>query len=358
MSQAEGHPSEPELRARIAAGSRDATDYLALADLLKETSRFQEAAHIYEQALEIDLRNVDKARFAWELGSLIETGKMGRRADARSYADRALALLSDEGESRDVLLLRGLSQSLLAHAVWFEGPHAGAEAARLGVRWLEQVIRDYGHEDAVAIAYYELARLHNALGEPDKAIGFCRQYLRGELDKGERLAALMVLAEALESAGRMSEAESATREALGYAEEVKDALPNLYLTLALIQRAENRRIEARESLELALSALQDYPFPPADFELTRILYWRFAELHFEMGNFPEAASVLTKLLAEYAEDRHRQRALIWRAECYASMGQPEQARRDYEQILASAAASDEERATAREGLTELPPVTS
>ena len=67
-----GWPTEPrnerELRVRIAAGSRDVADYVELANLLKAVSRFQEAAGIYEQALRLDLPNIDKARFAWELG--------------------------------------------------------------------------------------------------------------------------------------------------------------------------------------------------------------------------------------------------------------------------------------------------
>jgi hypothetical protein len=44
-------PSETELRARLAAGSREATDYLLLATTLRYSSRFLEAADILNQAL-------------------------------------------------------------------------------------------------------------------------------------------------------------------------------------------------------------------------------------------------------------------------------------------------------------------
>jgi tetratricopeptide (TPR) repeat protein len=344
-------PSEPELRARIAAGSREATDYLELANLLANGSRFQEATSIYELGLRLDFPNVEKARFAWELGSILET-RIGARADARSFAHRALSLLADECESPDVLLLRGLSQSLLAHAVWFEDAGAGAEAARAGVHWLERVIQDHALDDAVTAAYYELARLHNALGEPDKAIGFCRGYLRAELGKRERLAALMVLAEALQLAGRMPEAESATQEALRHAEDDRGTLPNLYLTLGLIQRAGNRRDEARASFEAGLRLLREQP---DDWELTRTLYWHKAELHFEMGNLPEAVATLQQLLGYCPEDGiDRRRAHLWLGECHANLGRSAEARSHYEQVLISPGASSEERAAAREGLTALP----
>ncbi|HET6367995.1 MAG TPA: tetratricopeptide repeat protein, partial [Pseudomonadales bacterium] len=222
--------SEPELRAHIAGGSLDADDYLQLADLLKATSRFQEAGQVYQQALGLDLEHVEKARVAWELGSLLETS-MGQRASARMMAHLALSLLSKQPESGDVLLLRGLSQSLLAHSVWFEDADAGIRTAHLGVESLQRVIRQYSADPAMGVAHYEVARLYNALGDPESAIGACREYLRSEPDRRSRLAALSVLAEALELAGRLPEAEIAVREGLSCVENDKGMLPNLYLTL-------------------------------------------------------------------------------------------------------------------------------
>ena len=169
--------SEPELRACIAGGSPNADDYLELAELVKATSRFQEAAQVYEQALSLDLEHVDKARVAWELGSLFET-TLGQRASARTMAHLSLSLLSEQPESGDVLLLRGLSQSLLAHSVWLEDADAGIRSAHLGVESLQRVIRQYSDDPAMRVAHYELARLHNALGNPESAVGACREYLR------------------------------------------------------------------------------------------------------------------------------------------------------------------------------------
>ena len=49
--------NEATLRARIAAGSRDAADYLDLGALLAKASHFAEAASILEKGLQLDLRN-------------------------------------------------------------------------------------------------------------------------------------------------------------------------------------------------------------------------------------------------------------------------------------------------------------
>jgi hypothetical protein len=59
--------------------------------------------------------------------------------------------------------------------------------------------------------------------------------------------------------------------------------------------------------------------------------------------------------AHYPEDSSgRRRAYLWLGDCHADLGMPAEARSDYEQVLASPGASDEERAAAHEGLAALP----
>lgn len=342
--------SEAELRARVAAGSPEPKDYLELAALLKVTARHHEAASLYKQGLQLDLSKVDRARLAMELGSLLETG-LGLRAEACSFAEQALSLLDEEVESRDVLLLRGFSESVRAHAMWLANASAGEEAGRAAVHWLERVARDYSYDPAAAPAYYELARLYNALGQPQRAIGRCQEYLRHGLGKHEQLAVLIVLAEALQLAGRLTEAETTTREAMRHADETPEALPTLYLSLGLVQRAGHHRAEVQASFETALRILRDHG---GDTELTRALYWRLAELHSEAGNQPEAAIALQQLVTHYPEDSTaRRRAYLWLGDCYAAQGMRADARSYYEQVLASTQTSEEERSAAREALAAL-----
>jgi len=343
--------SEPELRARIAAGSRHATDHLALADLLKENSRFEEAAQVYEQGLAVELSDVEKARLAWELSAMLD--RMGRGREAVSAARKVLRLLVQEADSADVLLLRGMSHKAIALALLLDDAGAAAQAARSAVESLERLVRDYGVSDATVGVYLELAWLYS-WSDADKAIECCEAYLRqDDLTARERAQGFLTLAEALRRAERLPEAEDRARRALNC--QGGDAVPGqplMYQTLGRIQRDANKPAEARRSLENALSALRRLPYGNQDIE--RDVYWDLAELQHGTGDFPEAVSVLTKLVQDHPEDARRQRALLWRGQCYANLGLREQARQDYQEVLNSSVASEEERAAAREGLAELP----
>src|SRR3972149_5908821 len=99
--------SEYELRNRIVGGSRNSTDYLALANLLKDASRFEEAARVYEQGLAVELSTVEKARLAWELSEILDG--MGQTIGAIAAARKVLDFLARERDSGDLLLLRGMS---------------------------------------------------------------------------------------------------------------------------------------------------------------------------------------------------------------------------------------------------------
>lgn len=363
MNQGKSEESlgEPELRARIAAGSRDPEDYLELADLLKSGLGFREAMELYERSLNLNLSTIANARFAWELGNLLCVVE-GRNTEATALAQRALSLLADESASRDVLLLRGLNHGLIARAVVeSDDERARAEASR-AVECLERVLAEYGVSEATAVAYLVLAWVYGFLGEPDKVIARSQAYLQCDIGPWERAVALDALAEAFRLTGRLPDAEEAMKHALSYSgRDLAMERPTMYVTLGLIQRALHKPVEARRSLEGALSALREaasHGDPDYLRERERDVYWYLAELHYETRNYREAASVLTKLLTEHPEDRDRHRALLWRGQCSANLGLPEQARRDYERVLTSPAASDEERAAANEGLADLPPASA
>jgi tetratricopeptide (TPR) repeat protein len=353
QTKPDDRPSEAELRARLAAGSKDADDYFHLADLLKGASRYEEAVQIYEQALTLEVSKIEKTKFAWALGEL--RGAMGDSTGAARLARQALSLLSDTPPDGDTLLLRGLSHSLLAHAVWFEDEVAGAEAARSGLQALEQFMVERGDSPDIAMAYYEAARLHTALGNPGEAIGLCEKYLQSELNARDRLEALLLFAEAQRIAGRLAAAEQTVMEALRYVESDKGMLPSLYVTLGLIRRDAGRAAEARQAFEAALQALQTHPFLSQDRQFLRDIYVHLADLHYDARNVAEAISLYERVLTEYPDDgSDRHRVLISLGHCYAASGSPERARWYYEQVLASPVVSDEYRGYAYDALAALP----
>jgi tetratricopeptide (TPR) repeat protein len=350
-------PSEAELRARLAAGSRDAEDYIELTNLLKEASRYEEAVQIYEQALTLEVSKIEKAKFAWALGEVHEA--MGNSADAARLARQTVALLSDEPLSGDTLLFRGLSYSLLARAIWFEDEAAGAEAARSGLQALEQFMAEHGDSPETTMAYYEAARLHNTLSNPGEAIGLCEKYLGSDPSPRDRLAALVIMSQAQQQAGRLAAVEQTVMEALRYAESDRGVLPNLYVTLGLARRDAGRPAEARQAFDEALRALEADPFLSQDRAFLRVIYENLADLHYEARNFAEAISLHERVLTEYPDDGSgRHRALISLGHCYAASGSPDRARWYYEQVLASPVVSDEYRRYAYDALAALPGTTA
>ncbi len=353
-TQSEEYPREADLRARIAAGSPEAADYLELGNLLKSVSRFDEAAGIYHEALRRQLPNKEKARLAWELGELLD-GVMNRSVEAVMLAREALGLLAGEPESLDTRLLRGLSYSLIARAVWFHDAEAGRIAARQAIPLLERVIREHDEPDDVAMAFNDAAWAYSALGDPNTAIELCQECLRRQPHPRRRLPTLMTLAEALRLAGRFSEAEDAVMRALQYSSADPMTRPALHLTLGLIQRGANQLPAALRAFEQAQTELQSRPLGAWDPELLRAIYGNLAELYDEGGDLAAAIGLIEQLLTQYPEDSpDRHRIMNWLGHCHAGSGSYREARQYYEQVLASPVVRDDDKIDAEAALARLP----
>jgi tetratricopeptide (TPR) repeat protein len=352
--QPEAYPREADLRARIAAGSLEASDYLDLANLLKAASRFEEAAGIYHEALQRQLPNKQKARLVWELGELLDVA-MNRSAEAVTLAREALNLLADESESLDTVLVRGLSHSLIARAVWFRDAEAGRIAARQAIPLLERVIREHDERDDVAMAFSDTAWAYNALGDPDKAIELCQECLRRQPAPRRRLPVLMTLTDALGTVGRFSEAEDAAAQAFQYSSIDPPTRPVLYLTLGANRRRANQLPAALRAFEQARTELQSRPLGRWEPELLRAIYGNLAELYYEGGDFAAAVAMFAHLLSQYSEDSpDHPRILNWLGRCHEARGSYAEARQHYQQVIASPVVSDEDRGDAQEGLAALP----
>ena len=346
-------PGEVGLRARIAGGSRDVDDYLELADVLQGASRWDEALAIYEQARGLDLQNLAKAKLTTRLG-LLHQHRMDRKA-APAFAREALTLVRDEPDSVEVLLIRGCSQSVLAHALWVDDPEAGADEARVAVKWLERVIREDNTSRDATTACYEIARLHNALGNPDQAIIFSQEYLRHDLDQCNRLAGKLVLADALVATDRFREAEATIADAFHDAETFGETPPTLYLLLGLVHQDARRPAEAQRAFEQALKVVQEDKYLRGDKEFVRTLHWHLADLDRNTGNYAHQVSILHELLRLYPEGHAEwHRILIWLGDCHARLGHAAEARRCYQQVIAASTASKAERDAARDGMRDLP----
>jgi tetratricopeptide (TPR) repeat protein len=344
--------SEEVLRRKIADGSQNPDDYRNLAELQLATGRGEEAISLLKAALDLPLTNYQRAEISMELGW--NYYEMGRRAHAELLAQSALGLLSQEPESADVLSCRGSSQSLLAHCLWFTDVDVGAEAARLALKWLEQVMAKAPEFEEIAAVYCDAARLQNLLGNAEEAISLCEECLQHKLNERERLSCLMAYIEALRLARRFREAEHTLEEAFRYTEANKGILPLLYFTLGLIQRSTNRVDEARETFQKTLEALQADADLRDESDFFPQVYWNLGELCYGSEEYNKALEAFQKILVYHPEDDlDRCSALLWLGRCCLAIEAHTKAREFFEQVLASSHSSESDKVSAREGLGEV-----
>ncbi|MGI0015256.1 MAG: tetratricopeptide repeat protein, partial [Nitrososphaera sp.] len=323
-----------ELRQKIASGSQDPDNYLALSDLLLATGRDEEAISVCQQALALSLTNFQEARVSVELGWAFF--ELGRQVEALPLAQSAIDLLSEETENAELLTCRGKSQSLLAHCMWLKKDEdaKAKEAARVGLECYERVINGTPGFPEIGVVYHDAARLHSLLGNTKTAIEFCERCLQCELEEPQQLWCLNLLADCLRCEQRLAEAESTIQEAFSHADADKGTLPALYLTLGLIQRSSNRPAEARETFQKALAALKAHRYLSNDPSFCTDIYWNLGELDYYAENLTEALKTFEEILFYHPDDDldHRN-ALLWIGSCYQAMGEPQKAMDYFNKVL-------------------------
>lgn len=343
--------TEAELRRKITNGSQDPDDYGKLAVHLFMLGSCDEAITRYQEAIDLSLTHLNKARVSTELGWLYY--EMGQQDEALAMARSALELLSHESDTGEVFACRGAGQSLLAHCLQALNPDAVSEALRMVLEWLQRAIDD-SEFTAKERAYLDAAIAHNLLGNSEKASALCNKCLQYELDDWERISCLTVQAAALRSDNRFREAEEAIEEAFRYASNYKTILPNLYIELGLIQCLTKRLPEARRTFQQALAALDSDPYKEQKQHLYGEAYRNLGAVCFDLGEYNEAMAGLKECLLYRARDDHNYwNALLWLGHCYAAMESNDDARACFNDVLASPHATEIDKSSAREVLGEL-----
>jgi tetratricopeptide (TPR) repeat protein len=257
-------PSAEELRRKVAAGSSNQEDYRDLAYLLYGMGKFEEAILFYHQALDLPLQDFQKADLSIELGWLF--CEVIRRIEAQTLAQNAIALLSTQVETEEVLLSRGAAYALLAHCLSFTDPNSSVTKARLGLESIERVMDKSSDNEKITSASYFAARIHTLLGRTDKAVTLCEKCLQHELGERERLECLMTLIEALRSQERFTEAERVIEDARRYVgtdnqyvEADKRVTQRLSLESGLVQRLSNRLADATKTFKQMIMEVEADP---------------------------------------------------------------------------------------------------
>jgi tetratricopeptide (TPR) repeat protein len=341
--------TEQQLRQEIACGSQDPQVFCELAELAWTAGQVGEAISLYRRALSLPLTGLEKGKLSTTLGWLLyETARV---AEALPLAENATETLSKEASTPEVLALRGASEALRAHCMFFTDEKAGAEAGELGLRYLREVMVDAPDFAGIADVYYGAARISNLLWRATDTIEFCEKCLQCELAEKQRLQCLLVLAEAFRQEEQFGKAERALEEALNLVRTDVVALPRLYMEMGMVKRLTNVPDEARRFFEQALVALESHPYSRHDSTYLTQIYGNLGELDYETERYEDAVAAFQKVLSYHPVDNvERRGALLWLAQTYHGMRAYDDARHCYEQILNSPLALEAERASAQEGL--------
>ncbi|MBI4487787.1 MAG: tetratricopeptide repeat protein [Deltaproteobacteria bacterium] len=171
-----------------------------------------------------------------------------------------------------------------------------------------------------------------------------------ESQKGSAQKSLGVLSYEV---GKYQEAAAAFKAALVYQPKDDPDHWNTLLRLGYAYQCTDAYAKARDCYEEVLAST--YASETDKVSARRSLVWCLANLYYESGKYEEAAAGFEEFLTSYPEDALYQRAaLLWMGYSYQAMGANEQARDCFEKVLASPHASENEKASAREGLARLP----
>ncbi len=357
--QEQSKPSAEELRHKIAAGSTNQKDHRDLAYHLFAIGQYKEAILFYQQALDLSLQDIQKADLSVDLAGVLY--EVNRRAEAQTLAENAIALLSNQDESVEVLLSRGAAYSLLAYGYSFTDSNASANTARLGLDTLERVIAESSDSEKAASAYYFSARIHNLLGSTERTVMLCEKYLQYELGERERLECLMILAEALRFQERFVEAERVIEEARRYVgtdkqyvEADKRVAQRLSLERGLVQRLSNRLTDAVMTFKQMLVEVEADPALRNDPGISGTIYWNLAAVLYETSDYEGAAAAFEKALIFHPQNEpNHYKILLSLGDCYLGTAAYAKARECYEKVVASAYSWDAEKLKACAGVAKV-----
>src|SRR4051812_16498989 len=164
---------ERELREKIDGGSPDVDDYRKLAHLLHNAGQAEECVRVLEQVLQLHPPAGERAKLLMQLGwSRYELS--GQTEKALSYAEQALQLLHLEVDTDDVLLIRSLTDSLVAHCTWNTDRAGATQAAERALASLTRLMESSHELDETRyLAYFEAGKLHQLVGHLDAATECC-----------------------------------------------------------------------------------------------------------------------------------------------------------------------------------------
>lgn len=150
--------------------------------------------------------------------------------------------------------------------------------------------------------------------------------------------------------GRYKEAATAYQQALAYYGNDDSSRSGILLWLGYCYQRIGSSAKARDCFEETLAS------PHASSDEKGWARSGLARLDFEAGNYQKAAAAFQRVLVHRANnDSEHFCTLLWLGRCYEQIGTSAEARECFEQVVASAYASADDKAYAHRSLVRLPP---
>jgi tetratricopeptide (TPR) repeat protein len=313
--------------------NKDAEEYCRRAQRLRAERRFEAAARAYEEALALPLEKQERGAVMARLSRLVEQ-VYGPSPRALGLAQEAVSLLEEQD-------WQAIAQGVAAKCLSFRNAVDGAKLAERALDGLRKLEGRRSDPQLYAMA----AEMHLLLEDPEGTLQWGERYLAREGEEASRAAFASVMARAYRLVGEFEAAERTLTEALFRMDLCKHVGAALYYEQGLLYRTAGRLREARVALERAVAAAE-YEDPALSAELWIAL----GELCYEEGSFAEAGEQFERALALVPEDvAWRRYGLIWLGRCRVELGNCEQARECFAEVLASPEASDNEQLEAQRG---------
>jgi len=159
-------------------------------------------------------------------------------------------------------------------------------------------------------------------------------------------------------ASPITEAEARLREALDVVTADKRYLARIYYELGKVLRLANRDDEALVVFGQALAAADPRSVPRGYRSMIAEIQWELGNLHYDAQRYGEALAAFQGALPNLIETLPAlySDTILILGHCCLATGQHARARDYYEEVLASEHSTGDQKATARDGLSQLPPL--
>ena len=345
VSNVSAPSSERILRDRIATASKNLDDYLALANLLHDAHKFEEAVSTLRGALLLPLTEASRAATLTLLGWYVYDAT-GDRKEPVSLGLMAVALT--EGlESIEAVLAKAKALSLIADCTWIADPSRSTDAATLALPLFARVIENTppGDRETRYEIQLQSAILSCLLQRTDDASIQCREALQLASNQAQRVECLTELGFIERTAGLLVDARETLTNAIHSDGVAAEALVRPYYELGITEEALGKLPEARAKFRSAVTILQDDPALPRAYlpELFRLI----GAVSYELDDMEEAAVMYGLAVESYSvRDPFYWSSLSWLAYCQWNLGQLDAARANFERLVRSSAAAEDVRETA------------